>query len=343
MVKTREYFAAANGYLGFKSYFEDIFKPDEYKRIYILKGGPGTGKSTLMKKILSSPQLSEYPKEAIYCSSDPASLDAVIINSNIAIIDGTAPHETDTKIPGAVDKIVNLGDAWNEKALEKNKKEIIEINKSKSNFYNSAYKYLAFIKNLNDYSEEIVNRAFDFEKAEKDIASRFELSSCEDRGCEKIRLISSFSKLGYKRILHSDSYNKTYNISSEYGQGHLYLAILLKHFSRCSDVTKAVSPLDGTLEALFFDNDNTAFIINSDFGEAVDTEIYLTLSESQKNEIKKLGGIRSALLSEAREYFRLASDEHFKLEEIYKSAMDFSKNSELTEALISEIYSILKT
>ena len=42
-------FAAGNGYTGFRSYFSNYFSPDEYNSIYILKGGPGTGKSTAMQ------------------------------------------------------------------------------------------------------------------------------------------------------------------------------------------------------------------------------------------------------------------------------------------------------
>ena len=45
------YFASANSFEGFKSNFAKIFAPEEYERIYIIKGGPGTGKSSLMKRI----------------------------------------------------------------------------------------------------------------------------------------------------------------------------------------------------------------------------------------------------------------------------------------------------
>ena len=33
------FFAAANGYSGFRSYFDKIFNPKDYDAIYILKGG----------------------------------------------------------------------------------------------------------------------------------------------------------------------------------------------------------------------------------------------------------------------------------------------------------------
>ena len=41
-----KYFAAANTESGFFSLFDEVFSPEHLRRIYILKGGPGTGKST---------------------------------------------------------------------------------------------------------------------------------------------------------------------------------------------------------------------------------------------------------------------------------------------------------
>ena len=49
---TREFFASANGYTGFRSYFDEIFDSRDYTAIYVLKGGPGTGKSTLLKVLI---------------------------------------------------------------------------------------------------------------------------------------------------------------------------------------------------------------------------------------------------------------------------------------------------
>ena len=50
------YFAAANSYNGFIGYFDRAFRSEDFDRIFVLKGGPGTGKSSLMRalsKILS--------------------------------------------------------------------------------------------------------------------------------------------------------------------------------------------------------------------------------------------------------------------------------------------------
>ena len=42
-----KYFAAANTYKGFISYFDTVFDPEKVSRLYVLKGGPGTGKTAL--------------------------------------------------------------------------------------------------------------------------------------------------------------------------------------------------------------------------------------------------------------------------------------------------------
>ena len=87
------FYMSANSPYGFFSYCDDIINMKTRNRMYILKGGPGTGKSSLMKKIAVSLAEKGHSIELIYCSSDPSSLDGVIINDlNTIIIDGTAPH-----------------------------------------------------------------------------------------------------------------------------------------------------------------------------------------------------------------------------------------------------------
>ena len=47
----KEFFAAANSGNGFVSFYSQIFGNDRIEQRYLIKGGPGTGKSTFMKKI----------------------------------------------------------------------------------------------------------------------------------------------------------------------------------------------------------------------------------------------------------------------------------------------------
>ena len=52
-------------------------------------------------------------------------LDGILIKEiNVAMLDGTSPHVVDPLTPGAVDEILNLGDALDKDILVKNKKKL---------------------------------------------------------------------------------------------------------------------------------------------------------------------------------------------------------------------------
>ena len=46
-----KFFLASHSTAGFKSVFNYLYEPEDGWFCYILKGGPGTGKSTLMKSV----------------------------------------------------------------------------------------------------------------------------------------------------------------------------------------------------------------------------------------------------------------------------------------------------
>ena len=97
-----QYFLGANAPTGFYSLYDHLLSPEEARAIYILKGGPGCGKSTLMRKIGAWAEESGLETEYVLCSGDPDSLDAVLLpQSGVAIVDGTAPHV-----------VVSLGRFW---------------------------------------------------------------------------------------------------------------------------------------------------------------------------------------------------------------------------------------
>ena len=75
-------------------------------QLYLIKSGPGCGKSTMMKQLA---QLSAGPVQRIHCSSDPDSLDGVVFcDKNAAILDATAPHTLEPLAPGADEVVVSL-------------------------------------------------------------------------------------------------------------------------------------------------------------------------------------------------------------------------------------------
>ena len=170
MLISRKYFAAANSYHGFVSFFDSIFDARDYERIFILKGGPGTGKNSFMKAIRDRFISRDLEIEEIYCSSDPKSLDGLILEhetKKVAVIDGTAPHERDPRLPGAVDEIINLGENWDSRWLTANKEKILLLNEEKRKAYSTAYEYLKMGKCAFDYQIRTHKESFDTAGAEK--------------------------------------------------------------------------------------------------------------------------------------------------------------------------------
>lgn len=124
---------------GFYSYYQYMIDQNA-NHIFVIKGGPGVGKSSFMKKIAQFMLERGYDLEYHCCSSDNGSIDGVVIPElSIALLDGTTPHIVDPKNPGAVDEIINLGDYWNEDMLKQSREEIKLCNQKVSNYFQRAY------------------------------------------------------------------------------------------------------------------------------------------------------------------------------------------------------------
>ena len=87
---TTEYFLGANSGDGFASLYGGFCcAPGDF--LYIIKGGPGGGKSRFMRRIGRSAEERGLDVEYILCSGDPDSLDGVYIPElSLGFADGTA-------------------------------------------------------------------------------------------------------------------------------------------------------------------------------------------------------------------------------------------------------------
>lgn len=138
MKTIRHIYPGGNTRYGFYSFYDYILPlagQDEYKMI--LKGGPGTGKSSLMKKV--GEHFNVHELEYHWCSSDNQALDAVVIDARICILDGTAPHTVDPRYPGAYDDIIPLGNYWDGDRLQAQRHSIQLLTDEVSQFFQLAY------------------------------------------------------------------------------------------------------------------------------------------------------------------------------------------------------------
>lgn len=88
-----QYFLGGNTPAGFYSLYHQLSDPSRMRALYIIKSGPGSGKSSLMRRVERHIQAAGLETEQVLCSGDPDSLDAVVVPAlNAAIVDGTAPQ-----------------------------------------------------------------------------------------------------------------------------------------------------------------------------------------------------------------------------------------------------------
>ena len=330
-----KYFAAANSYNGFICFFDKVFNSKDYDGIFVLKGGPGTGKSSMMKQAVADLNTEDARVEEIYCSSDPHSLDGVIIEKGerrIAFIDGTAPHERDAVIPGAIDQIVNLGNNWDSRWLVSQKDKILLLTSEKRRAYKSAYYHLSLAGMAAKETERQGAAAYLYKNAFLRAKSLAEsIAKCGD-GSVKIRLLSSFGRYGaYGFNTARDVSKTTYTIAGRETHRHLFMAQLRQALEQmCANITVAPSPLcPEHTDAILLEKEGVG-ITFSGGSEIIDASEFSTKMSAVDEEQIKLGEqIRMQALTEAERWFRIASDIHFRLEEIYTQAMDFSKNDEI--------------
>ncbi|MGQ9778695.1 MAG: PRK06851 family protein [Bacillota bacterium] len=147
----RRFFPGGNTAYGFYSFYDQIIRPEEAKRILVVKGGPGVGKSTFMRAIAAEMAARGFAVELMQCSSDNDSLDGVVFPEiKVALLDGTAPHVVDPRYPGCVDEIVNLGEYWDETGLASARESIISAVQSIEGYFARAYRFLRAAKEIRD-------------------------------------------------------------------------------------------------------------------------------------------------------------------------------------------------
>ena len=347
-----KYFAASNSADGFKSYFNEIFAVADL--LYIIKGGPGTGKSSFMKKCADMAETIGNTVEYYYCSSDPESIDGVLIISEkkkIGIVDGTAPHVWEPLLAGATEEIINLGSFWDGKLLRKQKNEIESLTRKKSASFKRAYKYLRSCGNLRAVTDALIEQAIDIPKlraAAKRLAVLLSDGQKGDLSCSPA-IQNGISMNGRAKF---DSFeqnaDKLYFVGELYGVGGLFLDCLYEELVKIS-VSMRVSYDPVTpkhIDGIFVEDSATAVVLSKEPESADDGEklinpkrfIILERFREVRGELRYAKKLYDGCLDGALHALSGAKVYHFLLEDIYKNAMDFVALDEYTEDFIYDLF-----
>ena len=345
------YFAASNSANGFRSYYTECFDAERIKRVYAVKGGPGTGKSRFLRDVATCGKAHGWGCEYIYCSSDPDSLDGMILSRGeecVALIDATAPHVYEPTRPGVREEIINFGVFWSTARLASHADQITVLSKEKSKAYRRAYRYLAGVGDMTRVRDELVAPFVRRDRIEK-IARRL-VHGIPD-GKEFTSRPALIHSVGMRGRVGVDTYfaeaNQIYRIEDCRGVGQ-YLMAEIGNMAPCKKWNILVShdPIQPEkLDGLFLCDFGIAIVIcpseecsypakQIDIRRCVDT----TGLKSVRRELNYSEQMRRAMLEGAVEAMESVRQSHFLIEELYMDAMDFVAKEKFTKKFCQQLF-----
>lgn len=341
-------FAAANSGRGFFSFYSQVFGRKEIERRYIIKGGPGTGKSSLMKKVAAYASERGHAVCSYRCSSDPDSLDGVVLDGKIALLDGTAPHAMDAEWPGVRDELINLGEFWDGEALTKHYGEIVSLSEGKKTQYARAYRYLSAATELEELNGEQMLPFLKREKMGKAV-SRLMRDFPNGDGFDVLPGLRR--SIGMRGRVALDTYerkaDRLFAVADCYGLGHWFLRLVVDAAAakQCPLRVSYHPLLPSHPDGVRFLNSGRCLVLDSDAGERADVQIRMSrfveadIPKEIKNRYRWNRRMSEALIGSAEEALAEAGKLHFELEKIYASCMDFEAQNRFVRSFCRKIVS----
>lgn len=343
------FFAGANTDKGFVSSYDNIADERNCERVYIIKGGAGCGKSSLMKKVAREAEKHGHKVEYYLCGSDPDSLDCIKTDGRIVMLDGTSPHVREMYCPGASSEIVDMTRFWDTSVLEESRDEIASLTDAKKCAYSEAYKLLGasglaeravcssaegvYLREKADgFINRLVSRLPKASTAENNLTEYY-LSAFTMRG---MSVLDTFSHMGKIR----------YSVENIMNTAQIFMEALKERLLSLNQrIVLAKLPINETIVGIYLPEHDISISVceKNDDGRNINMARFTDCDKARevRGKMKLYGAILESSEKEAVARLRDAADSHFKLEKIYTSAMDFARLNEYSSGLTEDILSRL--
>ena len=168
MTNTVHFFLGANSGNGYQSLFGQLTEDRTLYDMVILKGPPGTGKSTFLKLVGEAMEAVGTAVEYIHCAGAPDSLDGVLLPElRCALADGTAPHLLEPRYPLAVQRCLDLGRLCDITAAKAARDEVIRLTDGEASAYGRAFHALKAARQVELDTASAVRRTVDWARLER--------------------------------------------------------------------------------------------------------------------------------------------------------------------------------
>ena len=336
----RKYFQAGNTSRGFINYFNDSLDMDTATQILYIKGGSGVGKSTLMREASSIAESLGYDIEHIHCSSDPKSLDGIVIGKGkYALFDATMPHNSDPLYPMLNGEIVDLANFLDKSVLSKHRQDIIYLVRSKKDCYKTFY---AILRPLEANVHAMLD-LIDYDKAHINNLARELASMLKDDATENRR--------GFLKAIDSDGIvNLTSDIVDGRDVTHIHSTypiianiLITKVSNYLDDTSLGHAKYYSLVEPASIETIATkSYVLTSDTSLNAEQRIELDNMLSVKNThtYNILREYEDNIISECQNIIRSAKIFHNELEHYYQEAMDFDSLELHNKKLLSSLFAM---
>lgn len=347
------FFLGANSGQGFQNLFDRFCKSENHYDLLILKGGPGCGKSTMMRKIGAAMEARGEKVEYLHCSGDPDSLDGVHIpRISTAVVDGTSPHIIEPIYPAAVDRYINLGQFYDISTAKRSCDEVIRRSSACSEAYRGAYRALRAACQLEDNATALMMQELDRHKLQRrtqGIIAR-EICGKGSGGEDRYRFLGSTTHKG--QIWRFDSVetlcSRIYHLIDSAG----IAASVLEQIHAAARERQYASILCPDpehmerLHHLLIPELGLAFATQKDGMECpyepyrrihLDAMVSADHRKRWKGRLKFLRKMTVTLRQEGIDLLREAKAEHDALEAVYRPNVDFAGVDALTQIEIERI------
>lgn len=161
----KHFYACGNTARGFANLFDSSLQGLE--RLFILKGGPGTGRSSLIRTIGNHMAEDGYDIWFIHCPSDNDGLDGLIIPAlQVGIVDGTAPREINYRLPESAVQSIHLEEAGDAALMSAQQPVMNSLKERITQAHNRAYAGFAEALRIHDAWEALYIANMNFQTAD---------------------------------------------------------------------------------------------------------------------------------------------------------------------------------
>lgn len=348
-----DFFMGGDAPGGFTSYMEDLCRPRPGHRCYLIKGGPGTGKSTMLKRAARG---QEGLVERIHCASDPASLDGVVLHDGrCCLLDATHPHAVEPAYPGGFETVVDLSEALQEEKLATRLSQLMEVQTACSTCHKKCVSLLQCAATLEQDTGALVESATDFRKL-ADFAYRFtdrRLKPTGEQGREHRRLLTGITPDGV--VTFKDTVtalcHRVVLLEDPYGVASGFLLAMIKTYAleRGYTLYGCYDPLfpKTRLQGLLIPALGLGLVTVGGRCDLSGIRPAQTIHYTRFTDMERLKGRKQllrfqqkaakALIDTAVDRLREARTVHDRLEEWYREATDFALIDGKTRALLKHI------